>query len=794
MMKKRQSFIDKQRYKKINRLLKKVNQWSDDMRGLSDTDLQAKTGEFKERLHKGETLDDLLPEAFAAVREAAKRVLGLYLFDVQVMGGIVLHQGSVAEMKTGEGKTLTAVLPLYLNALTGKGAFLVTVNDYLAKRDAKDMGPIFHFMGLSVAVGVIDKDSEQEANAAVKRAIYASDIVYTTSSDLGFDYLGENLASSKEGKFLRPFNYAIVDEADAVLLDGAQTPLIVSGVPRVQSNLYHITDQFVRTLVRDDEYYFNEEKGDLYLKIKGIDYAERYFDIPNLFDNRYLELNRHIHLALKAHLLYKKNRDYIVKDNEVLLMDNATGRILEGTKMQAGQHQAIEAKENVKLTKENRAMASITYQSLFNMFPKLAGMTGTGKLVEDELIETYRMEVVVIPTNLPIQRIDYPDSVYITLPEKLYATLELVKKIHQKQQPILLVSATVEITEVYSNMLLQEGIPHNTLTASNASREAMIIEEAGQLGAVTVATTMAGRGTDIKLGPGVRELGGLAVIGTERMSNERFDWQIRGRSGRQGDPGMSIFFTSLEDQMVMKYSPKSIKRFFEKNVHRDRQNYGQALTKKKFQKVANRAQKLSEDSEYASRQSTIAFDASLKVQRQYIYNQRDSLIIDQQSVEEKIEPVFEQVIGDFIKQNPQLTENELRRYILESFTYRFTTFPKDFNVRDSQQVYDLLLGLYQQEITAKTQFLNGDLAEFYRLSVLRAIDSCWIEQVDNLQQLRNAITTQGIGQKDTLQEYHKEAFRTYQRFCKDIYKEITKNIMLSTLKLDKEGKLSIYFV
>ena len=549
-IKQKKSFINTIKLRRLRKKLAKINALEESMSRLSDEELKNKTEEFKNRLRTGETLEDILIEAFAAIREADRRILGMFPFDVQVLGALALHEGTIVEMKTGEGKTLTATLPLYLNALEGKGTILVTTNDYLARRDAIDMGEVYRFMGLTVGVGVFDDDEEVDSNR--KKKIYSSDILYTTSTALGFDYLIDNLAGNVEDKFLRSFNYVIVDEADAVLLDSAQTPLIIAGSPRVQSNLYDTADQFIRTLRKEQEFKFLKDEKIIFLTDEGIRYAEKYFNISNLYGEEYFELNRHINLALRAHYLFKKDIDYVVTDDAVELLDNRTGRILEGTRLQSGIHQAIETKEKVKKSKDSRAIASVTYQSLFNMFPKLSGMTGTGKIAENELISTYGVSVVVLPTNTPIQRLDYSDKIYTTLPEKLFATLEFVKELYEKQQPILLISGTVDIAEIYSRMLLQEGIPHNVLTAKNIAKEALIIAEAGQKGAVTVATSLAGRGTDIKLGKGVAELGGLAVIGTERMPNSRIDWQLRGRAGRQGDPGLSQFFVSLEDTLRSK--------------------------------------------------------------------------------------------------------------------------------------------------------------------------------------------------------------------------------------------------
>lgn len=548
--------------RKVKKILKKVNALKESVAQLSDEELQAKTPYFKQKIKEGVSLDKLLPEAFAVMREADKRVLGLFPFDVQVMGGIVLHQGNVAEMKTGEGKTLTATLPLYLNALTGKGTFLVTTNGYLAERDCEELKPVYQFMGLSCCFGAPE---EKDLKPAVKRRIYDHDIVYTTNSALGFDYLIDNLAKDKEGKYMRPFNYAIIDEADQVLLDTAQMPLIIAGAPRVHSNQYGTANTFVTTLKKDEDYEFNEEETNVWLTEDGVQRAQAYYGIENIFTEEHHELLQHIILALRVNHLLKRGDDYVVQDGEVKLLDKNNGRVMEGNKLESGMHQAIEAKEEVKITPAMRAMASVTYQNFFRMFPKIAGMTGTGKVAEEEFINTYYMKVVQIPTNRPVQRVDLPDRIYVTLPEKLLASLEVVKKIHATGQPLLIATANVEISEIYSELLLREKIPHNVLNANNVPKEAEIIKEVGQKDAVTVATLMAGRGTDIKLGPGVKELGGLAVIGTEKLASKRDDLQLRGRSGRQGDPGMSLFFTSLEDEVVIKHGLTWGHKYYDKN-------------------------------------------------------------------------------------------------------------------------------------------------------------------------------------------------------------------------------------
>lgn len=789
-MTKQDNVFNRLRLYGVIKRLKSVNSLKKTMSEMTDDELKEQTEKFRKRLDDGEKLDTLLPEAFATIREAAHRVLGMFAYDVQIMGGIVLHQGQLAEMKTGEGKTLTAILPLYLNALTGKGAILVTTNAYLAKRDAEEMSPVFESLGLTVGIGVFDEGEEVDID--MRRAVYYSDVIYTTSATLGFDYLSDNLVSSKQDKFMRPFNYVIIDEADAVLLDSAQTPLIISGSPRVQSNLYDLSDKFVQTLT-DEEYVFDEEDKVVYLTTKGILYAQDYFDISNLYDGSYFELNRHINLALRANHLYKINRDYVVDKNEVKLLDIRTGRIIEGTRLQSGLHQAIETKEGVKKTQESRAMGSVTYQSLFNMFPKLSGMSGTAKSAEDELIETYKLAVVTIPTHRPMQRVDYPDKIYLTLPEKLYATMDMVKSLHQTGQPVLLVGGTVEVAEVYSKLLLQEGIAHNLLTASNLAKEALIIKEAGQKGAVTVATPLAGRGTDIKLGEGVAELGGLAVIGAERMQNSRVDDQLRGRAGRQGDPGLSQFFVSLEDELLTFNGSKWVKNYFKKHQHAPT---GQPLSAGRFKRAVKHAQAKSEDKATSNRQHTIQFDESMKVQRQYIYALRDKLIFEDEEMADKIDAIVKEVITSYLTSHPDRTEQTLKRYILENFSYQFQTYLTDFYVDSDQAVYRLLWHLYRNEIDRKTTMLGDKdkLTKFYRVAILKAIDECWVEQVDHLQQLKTMVSTRQIGQRNGIFEYYTESLSSYEQLGQSVKEKIVKNIMLSTVENSAQGEQSIYFV
>ncbi|HEO0842410.1 TPA: accessory Sec system translocase SecA2 [Streptococcus agalactiae] len=788
------SILNKLRLQRIQKIVNEINNKKVYYAQLSDKELSHQTLILKNRLSSGESLDDILVDAFAVIREANKRILGLFPYDAQVMGAIALHQGTIAEMKTGEGKTLTATMPLYLNALTSKGAILVTTNDYLAKRDALEMGKVYQFLGMTVGINVFDK--KEEADATIKREVYESDITYTTAGALGFDYLVHNLASNKLEQFLRPFHFVIVDEADSVLLDIAQTPLIIAGDPRVQSNLYGITNNFVLTLKENDEYIHKAKDKIVYLTEKGVSYAKQYFNISELYNDEYWELNRHINLALRAHCLYKRDYDYVVKNNEVKLLDNATGRVMEGTKLQSGIHQAIEAKEDVALTNESRAIASITYQSLFNMFPRLSGMTGTGKSYEDELIKTYHLPVIVIPTNFPIKRVDLADKIYVSLPEKLQATIDDVKQRHSKGQPVLLISGTVEIANIYSKLLLREGIAHNTLTADNVVKEAQIIKEAGQKGSVTCATVLAGRGTDIKLGEGVRELGGLAVIGTERMPNLRMDWQLRGRSGRQGDPGISQFYVSLEDELIVSHSPEWVIKYLKKYSRKETSNYYMVPRKKRFfYQIVKNAQLRSEDKGVSSREQTIKFGESLRIQRENIYQLRNELIADSSIVVDGVIKIIQDNFND-IANDKDLTEHSLRRYILENLTYKFKYFPDEFDVHNSDDVFKLLIDIFDREFTAKKTKLQSDneFDNFVRISILKAIDKSWIEEVDSLQQLKGVVTNRGIGQRDIIQEYYKESLNSYYKMGKEIRYSIVKNIMLSTISKASDGSYSIYYV
>ena len=783
---------------RLKKILAKVKSFESEIAGLSDADLRKKTQEFKERLAAGETLDDLLPEAYAVVREADKRVLGMFPYDVQVMGAIVLHEGNVAEMATGEGKTLTATMPLYLNALSGQGAMLVTTNTYLALRDAQEMGQVYRFLGLTIEAAVV-ADETENLTPKQKRLIYQADIVYTTNSALGFDYLIENLAENKDSQYLSPFNYVIIDEIDSILLDSAQVPLVISGAPRVQSNFYGIMDTFITTLKEEEDYHYDDEKNEVWLTSKGILAAESFLDLDHLFSKENQELVRHLNLALRAHKLYKKDKDYVVrqgdKEAEVVLLDRATGRLLEMTRLQGGQHQAIEAKEHVKLTEETRAMASITYQNLFRLFRKISGMTGTGKVVESEFMETYSMSVIKIPTNQPVIRQDLPDQLYQTLPEKVFASLDEVKHYHAQGNPLLIFTGSVEMSEIYSSLLLREGIAHNLLNANNAAREAQIIAESGQKGAVTVATSMAGRGTDIKLGPGVADLGGLVVIGTERMENQRIDLQIRGRSGRQGNPGISKFFISLEDDLLRKWGPDWLKKFYKDYSTEEVQQHPVQLGQRRFRRLVAKAQRASESSAKLSRRMTLEYAQCMKIQREITYAERNRLIQAEERIDEEISRVLSQVIHQAAYEQSYETRADLYRFILDHFSYHAERIPYDFDIYSPEKIAELLQDIAEQELQAKKAYLNSDklFTHFQRVSVLKAIDENWVEQVDYLQQLKTALSGQHFSMKNPLVEYYQEAYDGFEYMKERMKQQIVKNLLMSELALNPKGEVIMYF-
>lgn len=764
------------------------------MRKLSDEELKAKTGEFKERIVKGESLDHLLPEAYAVAREADLRVLGMFPHDNQVMGAIGLNYGNIVELKTGEGKTLVATMALYLNALPGKGAILVTTNEYLADRDGEEMSQVYNWLGLTYATG-FSLDGEK-LSVKQKQKIYNSDIVYSTSGALGFDYLIDNMAQDQKDKYMRPFNYCIVDEADSVLLDMAITPLVIAGLPKVKSNYIGVADEFIYFLSEDD-YEFNEEHNNVWLTEAGVKKAEDFFTIDNLYDGSHTELVRSIDLALKAHYLFEKEDSYVVAPSgDVDLLDKENGRVLPGMKLQAGQHQAIEMKEQLKLSDDQQAMASITYQSLFRMFKKLSGMTGTGYSAKDEFLKIYGTKVVRIPTNRPVIRKDMPDRIYPDLPSKLLASLEEVKKLHAIGRPVLIITESITVSEIYSELLLREQIPHNVLNAKNAAKEATIVKEGGQVGAVTVATTMAGRGTDIKLGPGVAELGGLAVLGIAKMSSRRIDDQLRGRAGRQGDPGSSEFYVSLEDDVVIKHGPLWLDKYREKYRSEDLDlTEPHELKNWRIRNAIRSSQIKSDEEDYNTRKQQLSMGASDEIQREQVYNTRNQIIFSD-GVNYDLEGYLKDFFTDFLKQHPHVTKKELNRFILDNLSYSFNEDLSSLDLADSQTVFKLLMRIAHEEMDKKEPYFEDETERkrFYSLAALKAIDTCWIKQVDNLQQLRQMVAMRTSAQRDPMDEYHQAALRSYQKMCKEIRRLTIRNVVMSSISINKLGEKDVYYV
>ena len=795
----------RQRWKlrKLNRIVREVRRWQEKYEPLTDEELSHLTAEFKERLAEGESLDDLLPEAFAAICEADYRILGMAPYDVQVLGGIALHQGYLAEMNTGEGKTLVATMPLYLNALTGKSVILVTSNEYLARRDAEEMGPVYRFMGLSVASVGKEEDESKQGNAmensksgkvgavkssnADKKEMYAADILYTTHSVIGFDYLLNNLVTRAEERFLREFYYVIIDEADSVLLDGAQTPLVISGLPRVQSNLYTMADFFVTTMVEDEDY--EEEDKTVWLTDDGIKYAETFFQTDNFYSEEYFEINRHVTLALRAHKMFEKGDGYMVtKDGKVTLLDSSTGRLMNGMKLRGGQHQALEAKEGVEISQENRSVAAVTYQNLF-LFPKMAGMSGTMADAVDELRSVYGVKVLVIPPNLPSQRVDLPDRYFRNKEEQIRAAVEETLELHATGRPVLIVASNIVDTEAVSKGLLEEQVPHNVLNANNAAWEAQIVKEAGQYGTVTVATSMAGRGTDIKLGEGVEDLGGLAVIGVGRMMNVRTERQARGRAGRQGDVGTSCFFVSLEDSVVDGGKSERYEKYIEGE---------KKISRRKLKKIIDKAQKVGEESSVMSRKSSVDYDKIMQRQRNLIYETRNHLLDGGNIEREQILEMARKNIENFLDLQSGgagcIDRRTLTRYILDNISYHLEKDIPDTTTSDRASIEEYLLGKVEQRLDERERDLGvEDTNSFVRVAVLSAIDNAWVEQVDYMQQLQAAVSGRSTAQRNVLFEYQNEAFDSFEKMQNTVFENAMRSIMLSNVYVDEEKRMHIVF-
>ena len=763
--------------KKLHFLLGKVKEECKKVKELSDYELKNKTLEFKERLNNGETTDDLLPEAFAVCCEADYRVLGMFPYDVQILGGIALHLCYLCEMNTGEGKTLTATMPLYLNGLTGKSTILVTANEYLAIRDAEEMGQVYKFLGLSVEAGV-KRDTNEKLDNDSKKDVYAADIVYTTHGSLGFDYLLNNLVHSKEDRFMRDFYYVIIDEADSVLLDSASMPLVISGSPRVQSNLYGITDFFVTTLVEDVHYEIEDKK--VWLTKEGVEYVQRYFRIENLYSEENYDVLRHVVLALRAHFLLEKDTDYVVTDKgEVVLLDKSTGRKMTGMKLRGGSHQAIEEKEHVKLSDEQRSVASITYQNLFNLFPKMSGMSGTIADGKDELLEVYHKQVVVIPPNKPLARIDLPDKYFKTSEEQFDAVIKETVKRHQTGQPVLLIASLISDTEMLSKLLVQENIEHSVLNANNAFWEAEIIKEAGQKNVVTVATSMAGRGTDIRLGLGVKELGGLCILGVGRMNNTRDERQARGRAGRQGEPGVSMFYVSLEDDVCEILGDDFMEKYIEKDKY---------ISKRRIRRLINKSQKIKEESAVFQRKNSVDYDSVMQRQKTIMYKIRNDLLDGMNLDEVILKKIYINNINEFAKDHKKMDDKIMYRYILDNLSYRLKELSiSTFNKKEYLKNYA------DMAFKDKKQLLGTRFSEYCRLCTLKAFDDSWVEEVDYLQQLQAAISGRSTAQRNLLYEYQREARLSFKDMEKSIKKAMIRNILLGEVSFGKDNEMIILY-
>ena len=780
---------DKGEQRKLEKMADRVFSYADEMAALSDEQLQAKTTEFKERYSKGESLDDLLYEAYAVVREAARRVLGLYPYKVQVMGGIVLHNGDVPEMRTGEGKTLTATMPVYLNALSGKGVHVVTVNEYLTTRDATEMGELYSWLGLSVGINLAAKSPLE------KREAYNCDITYSTNSEIGFDYLRDNMVVRAEDMVQRPLNYALVDEVDSILIDEARTPLIVSGPQGSETNqLYFLADNFVKSLDKED-YIIDVPSKTIGLSDTGIDKAEKFFKLNNLYDIENVAITHFLDNALRANYIMTYDVDYLVnEDREVMIIDPFTGRTMEGRRYSDGLHQAIEAKEGVPVQNESKTSASITYQNLFRMYKKLAGMTGTGKTEEEEFREIYNMRVVPIPTNRPIARVDHEDLLYPSLEYKFNAVIADVKRRHEKGQPVLVGTVSVETSDLISQKLVAAGVPHEVLNAKNHYREAQIIMNAGQRGAVTIATNMAGRGTDIKLGPGVRELGGLCVIGTERHESRRIDNQLRGRSGRQGDPGESQFYLSLEDDLMKRFGSERIKVFMERMNLSEEES---VIKSKMLTRQVESAQKRVEGNNYDIRKQVLQYDDVMREQREIIYKQRQDVITADRDLAPEIKAMMKrtierQVEGHFLGSKDEAIDGIIKfahTTLVEDGTLHAESF-KPMNKKEIiDELYELALKVYDSQVKKLRD--EDRIREFQKVLILRVVDNKWTDHIDAMDQLRNAVSLRGYAQNNPIVEYQSESFNMFNDMIGAIEFEVTRLMMKAQIHDNIERERSV---
>lgn len=770
---------NKRDLKRLKKIADKVELLAEETAKFSDDELRAKTAEFQERYQKGESLDDLLVEAFAVVREGSRRVLGLYPYHVQLMGGVSLHEGNISEMKTGEGKTLTATMPVYLNALSGKGVHVVTVNEYLASRDATEMGQLYEFLGLTVGLNLNGMSKEE------KQAAYGADITYGTNNEYGFDYLRDNMVLYKEQMVQRPLNYAIIDEVDSILIDEARTPLIISGSASKSTSLYIQANAFVRTLKLDVDYTYDVKTKGVQLTEEGMTKAEKSFGVENLFDISHVTLNHHINQALRANVSMHLDVDYVVNEGEIVIVDQFTGRLMKGRRYSEGLHQAIEAKEGVEIQNESMTLATITFQNYFRMYEKLSGMTGTAKTEEEEFRNIYNMNVIVIPTNAPIIRDDRADLIYASMEGKFNAVVEDIAERHKAGQPVLVGTVAIETSELISRLLTKKGVRHNVLNAKNHFREAEIIIEAGQQGAVTIATNMAGRGTDIKLGEGVIELGGLAVIGTERHESRRIDNQLRGRSGRQGDPGITQFYLSMEDELMRRFGSDNMKAMMEKLGMDDTQ----PIQSKMVSRAVESAQKRVEGNNFDARKQLLQYDDVLRQQREIIYKQRND-VLDSENLREIVENMIRASLSRHIDALTPSNEDEeqwnlqgIVSYVQANLLHEGDVVVDDLKGKDPEEMKELILAKIQERYEEKEQQLSFDqMREFEKVIVLRAVDSKWMDHIDTMDQLRQGIHLRAYGQIDPLREYQSEGFAMFETMIESIEDEASLYIMKAEIR------------
>ncbi len=767
--------------KKFRSIADKIELLKDEYSNLSDGDLKNKTTIFKERLNAGETLEDILVEAFATAREAAKRTIGEYPFYVQLLGGIAIHYGNIAEMKTGEGKTLTTVLPAYLNSLTGKGVHVITVNEYLTLRNAEWMGKVFEFLGVTVGVNL------RELTPSEKKKEYDKDILYTTNNELGFDYLRDNMVVKKENRVQRGLNFAILDEVDSILIDEARTPLIISGGHMESKNLYNSADIFVKTLIKEQDYTIDEKTKSVSLSEEGSDKACKYFKLDNLYDISNTALVHHIDQALKANYAMQRDVDYVVQDNEVIIVDQFTGRLMKGRAFSEGLHQAIEAKEGVKIQDETKTLATITFQNLFRMYNKLSGMTGTAKTEEEEFRNIYNMFVIQIPTNREVIREDLADLVFATKKAKFNAIVDEIEKRHKMGQPILVGTIAIETSELVSKMLDKKGIKHEVLNAKNHAREAEIIAKAGEKNSVTIATNMAGRGTDIKLGDGVRELGGLCVIGTERHESRRIDNQLRGRAGRQGDPGVSQFFVSLEDELMVRFGTDRIKALMQSAGFDE-----QAIRSKIFTSSIEGAQKRVEGNNFDIRKQLLQYDNVMNEHREIIYRKRNE-ILDQESIHENVLNSFKDYINNIVIQYLNSEEEtryeELTDYINKNLLKTKKIKLSQIENKTIEEATEIIYELLNEDYEEKIKEMPWELVnEFEKAIALRVIDTNWMNHINNMEHLKEGIGLRGYANEDPLQAYIKEGYQIFDNMMAKISEEISMFLLRAEVRQNIERK------